>query len=594
VSRHRLPVEFLDTLAAGAGSTAITRYLWETELSRRLLLIAALFDHSDVPGVLTPLPPAADAWSVLERAQEKDRAAVDAVLQHPHVGSALAYALRRQRGGATSDLPAWVDLGAVHVLALVAAARAGLEWSTRVPVRRGTVMLPTLGMARFPGTDPATCVDARTAAGTIHLLGPGREVVVPPDPTDDTDGWWCLRRLEVAGDNLMLNVWLDDLDWFRDLADPEPPARLDDAAFARWRRLIEEAWTLLCRHHADSAAALAEGVVSVVPLRAEPGWDTRSASNGEAFGSVMVSEPPDAVVLAVSLVHEFQHIKLGALMHLLKLVDDDDGSLYYAPWRDDPRPLGGFLQGIYAFFGIAEFWRQHRLTAAGQDAALAAYEYLYARGQTCEALDSVRDAPALTPTGHRLVARLAGVVDTWLADPVDPEVVRLAGLTAESHRITWRLRHQRPCDADVAALAKAWLASQRPELPSPAELRPAPGLRWSQRIPALARRRVLGTASREGTDDPLVVADRALVAGDIVTATQAYLARLAQAADGSSDEILAWVGLALALSESGAAALRCRPDLVRAVHDEVAMVSGTRADPVRIAAWLAPVVAGAG
>lgn len=82
--------------------------------------------------------------------------------------------------------------------------------------------------------------------------------------------------------------------------------------------------------------------------RAHPGRGQGSTRSG--------SEPPDAETLAVSLIHELQNIKLGALLHLLTLTGDDDGSLYYAPWRDDPGPLGGFLQGIYAFFGITEFW----------------------------------------------------------------------------------------------------------------------------------------------------------------------------------------------------------------------------------------------
>lgn len=593
-TRHRLPVEFLQMLAVGGGSADAVRFLWQTELSRRLLLVFTLFDHCASAGGLAPLPAAADAWAVLSQAHARNRRAVDDLLMHPQVGSAAAYVLRRQRGGTTSDLPSWIDLGTVHVLALIAAARAGLPWSTRLPLRHGTVMLPTLGMALFPTADPASTVEARTEAGVITLSGHGREVEVAEDPAEDTEAWWSLRHVLVGDSNMPLTVWLDDVDPFRELADPEPPARLDPAAFARWRRLLADAWSLLREHHAESAPALAEGVVSVVPLQAVQGWDTRSASNGEAFGAVMVSEPSSAVSLAVALVHEFQHIKLGALMHLLKLVGDDDGTLYYAPWRDDPRPLGGFLQGIYAFFGIAEFWRQRRPVVTGTDAALASYEYLYSRSQTAEALRSVRNAARLTDIGRGLVHRLDSVVESWGADEVEPEITRLARLTADSHRTAWRLRHQRPAEAEAAVLAKAWLANRGPVVPSPPVLRPVGPLRWSQRIPALARQRVLAATPHKGGDDPLAAADRALVNGEVATAANAYLARISRPADGSDDEILAWVGLALALSDSlahsaGATAMRCRPDLVRAVHDEVAAAGGSP-DAMRIAAWLAPVV----
>src|SRR5262249_32731992 len=176
--------------------------------------------------------------------------------------------------------------------------------------------------------------------------------------------------------------------------------RLDATAFNRWHGLLTDAWALLCREHRADAEAMAEGVVSLVPLREEPGWETRSASSGEAFGNIMVSEPPDAVTLAVSLIHEHQHIVLGGLLHLIRLTKEDDGFFFYAPWRDAPRALSGLLQGVCAFLGIARFFRRHRQTVAGTAETLASFEYAYARGQTAEALEIVLAAPALTSEGR--------------------------------------------------------------------------------------------------------------------------------------------------------------------------------------------------
>lgn len=588
---HRLPDEFLDTLARGGGSRQVTRYLWGTERSRRLVLISELFDECDRSGGLAPLPSAEAAWSVLSRAHDADRAAIDALLLHPQVGNAAAYTLRRLLG----DERLWVDLGYLHTLALVAAARAGLTWSTTVPARHNAVMLPTLGMARFPSAGQISTVDARTEAGTIVLSAAGSEVVVGPDPFEDTDSWWHQRHLTVGGD-LRLTVTLDDLDPLRDLAEPVEPARLDDATVGRWRELLHGAWELLCKHHQATAAAMAEGVVALVPLPQEPGTETRSASNGEAFGSVLTSEPPDAVTLAVTLVHEFQHIKLGALMHLLTLSQDDETSLFYAPWRDDPRPLGGLLQGVYAFFGIAEFWRRQRLAVGARDVGPASYEYLYARNQTLEALRSISGAQALTEIGHSVLVGLDSVLTTWLADQVDAEVGRLARLTADSHRTAWRLRHHRVDATSAALLAEAWLNHEPPTVPPPPEVRPTPGTDlWPHRIPTLARIHIRGTRTPETPRNTLATADLNLVRGDVTAAAEAYLTRLAQPADGSDAEIRAWVGLALAASaghgcDGAATTLLRRPDLVRAVHSEATVSSpGRTVDPVAIAAWLAPV-----
>ncbi|GIJ48488.1 HEXXH motif domain-containing protein [Virgisporangium aliadipatigenens] len=604
LARHTLPIEWFDTVAQGRGTPEITRYFWKTERSRRLLLLRTLLDTvTDDPSLAGPLPPVKELAGVFEAAQKAEPEAFLDLLMHPQVGSSMAYVLRRHRGGASGSVPFWVDLGTIHLIALVAAAKCGVDWATQVPGRHGTVMLPGLGMARLTETPAQVVVDASVRGGRIELRHDGRTVDVPPtagsgDDTTRHDGdrWLPLRKVSV-GDDLRLTVWLDDLDPFRDLADPEPPARLAPDAFDRWTGLLGAAWSLLCRDHRHSAEALADGVVSLVPLKPEPGWDTRSASNGEAFGSVLVSEPPDATTLAVSLVHEFQHIKLGALMHLFHLTEEDDGSLYYAPWRDDPRPLAGLLQGIYAFFGIAEFWRRHRLSVTGRDRLLAEFDYLYARGQTVEALRSVRRAPALTGKGRAVIDGLERSAADWAADQTDPEVVRLTTLTADCHRVGWRLRHFVADPADVTALTRAWLAREPATAIAPAISAPHPVLRWAQRIPTFVRRRLFDDDGLSGSASPLAAADRYLVMGEPFAARAAYLEWIDAGPEDADDSILAWTGLALALGRTGADraadALAQRPDLVRSVYGAL-RASGVAADPVAVAGWLAPVLSDSG
>ncbi len=53
-------------------------------------------------------------------------------------------------------------------------------------------------------------------------------------------------------------------------------------------------------------------------------------------------------------------------MHLVPLVRYDRTETYYAPWRPDPRPAHGLLQGAYAYLGVTEFWqRQHPYEDSG-------------------------------------------------------------------------------------------------------------------------------------------------------------------------------------------------------------------------------------
>lgn len=582
---HRIPGTHFDALCAGLGDRDVIRELWRTQRSRRLLLINAVVGAAVAePALLGPLPPASAAWDALVAAEASAPAEFATVLLHPLVGSWAAYALRRHRGRADSDTPLWIDFGVLHAVALVAAARAGLGWQTLVPARTGHVMLPGLGLATFEDLpSSASFVQAKTEDGEIRLCHGGREVTVSAHTLGDHPGWWSLRRL-TAGTGPTLSVLLDDLDPFRDLADPVEPDRLDDTTVARWAGLLEGAWALLCRYHRATAEAMADGVVSLVPLPVGDGWETRSASTGEAFGSVMVSPPSDAQTLAVSLVHEFQHIKLGGLMHLGPLSDDGDGEVYYAPWRDDPRPLGGLIQGLYAFVGIAAFWRDHRQTVETGDRRAADFEYAYARTQVAEALRIVSRSGGLTAWGDRLVQGLTDRVRPWLAERLPADAVRAAAVVADHHRAGWRIRHIRPPPADVEALVRAWSGSRAaPELVAGGEVVPDRERRWSRGMLAWVRRRI-SMPEAPLTDRlralGLTEAEVALVDGEAAVAAAAFRARIA----ANVEDVDAWVGLGLAAGSRSA--LDHRPELVRAVYRRLAVDGGRLPDPVLLAEWV--------
>ena len=607
VTRHRLSADSFAVLARGDGSAKITHDFRVTEESRRLLLLSTLLNEiAERPGVLGPLAPVDAVMEFLAEAQRTAPNAIRDLLMDPGVGSGCAYALRRLLGGATSPAPLFLDLGVVHAIALATAARAGLAWSTRLPLRDGHVMVHTYGLARFPDAGPESVVEASTDGGLIRFHDGRQELIVPADGSDhDQDsgpGWWALRRVETGGE-LCLRVLLDDLDPLRDLGDPVPPARLDQASFSQWQQLIEDSWSILCRDYPADAAAMADGITSIVPLKHLPGWDTRSASNGEAFGSVMVSEPPDAVTMAVSLIHEYQHIKLGALLHLIRLTEPDDGSLYYAPWRDDPRPLGGLIQGIYAFFGIARFWRTRIRKVSGDEREIAAFEYSYALRQTAESVHIGLTAPGLTEAGRELLEGLRAQVEEWQAKPaeaVGAQIERLARITADSHRIGWQLRHFRPRDEEISALTRLL---EQPELSSvdavaSALISPHPELRWRQRIPAVARHQATtGGAATPTSSDPVAVGENALLAQDAQAAREAFTGALRRLGPDpiSDDETRAWAGLAISLAAEGdslaAEVLHRRPDLVRAVYAATAAHRATT--PVEVARRLAPVLAAA-
>jgi HEXXH motif-containing protein len=590
-TRLRLSESAFQELAHGGGSPAVVAALWDGQWSRRLVMLLAFHHAASVdPTLFGPLPPVAAAWQALEDAQQAAPAEITALIMHPQVGNWLAYALRRRRGGAQSPAPIHIDFGQFNTLALAAAALAGQPFSTVVPLRDGRVMVPRLGMAHFAGAAPWDVAEAGTEDGRIWFRRGGEQVDVPSDG-GDAAGWWSLPQVTV-GESPALTVWLDHLDPMRDLADPVPPAPLSPAELARWTELLDGAWAILTRDHAGLAAALAVGVTSLVPLPSGDGWDTRSASTGEAFGAIMCSPPPDAETLAVSLGHEFMHIKLGGLMHLVPLTQTAGVPSLYAPWRDDPRPPGGLLQGVYAFFGIAAFWRQ-QCRAVPSDNRLHDFEYAYARMQTAEALEIARNAGGLTERGFAFTDGLAQELAAWSGDDIDEEAAALARLVADGHRAGWRIRHCRPEAADIDALAGLWPDKATAALHlGPSTVLPDPEMRhWSPGRLGLARRRLLApdryhdTRAEDWAAD-LTDADLALFAGDADTAVKGFAEQLI--ADPEAVDAWTGLGLASAIASPGPAAraLLERPEVVLAVHRRLVAGPGESPAPRDLADWV--------
>ncbi|MEU3743729.1 MULTISPECIES: HEXXH motif domain-containing protein [Streptomyces] len=623
---HLVPSAHFDALAAGRGDAGTIRFLRTTEYSRRLLLLRALLDGvAETPGALGPLPDVDSVWDTLSAAQERSPEVFGELLLHPQVGVWLGHGLRRLRRTAWGDGPLWTDLGHVFTVCAVAALRTGLPLRTTVPLRDGGVMFPTLGLARLPdrprwGTaevvveagrlrvDPhGACVGPPDRTGTPGPPGPPGPLLCTGPPGDDVPGWQGPHRLHARVAGRPVGVWLDDIDPYRDLSEPLPAHRLSPDETARWRERFGLALGLLEDSDPEAAVALAEGLRSVTPVRSTSAWTVLSASSGDAFGGLLTSLPPDPVTFAVTLVHEFQHTKLGALLHLLTLERDDGAERHHAPWRDDPRPLSGLLQGAYAFLGITDFWSRRLDRAPAAERASAEFEFALGLRQTREAVETLGADPALTAHGRRFVRGMAARLPAWTADRrVRPGIDVMAAFSATDHRTEWRIRHLVPAPDAVRALARAFVTG------APADLRGAgstvvPDLtaRWSHARTRLIRQ-VLGTpepgtppfgTSGTSADPPAPsasasasasAAERALVAGD-PAAADAYARLVAE--DPEAPE--AWTGLvlALALAEPATRPLLRRPELPRAVHRELRVI-GTTADPRRLARWLAAGITG--
>ncbi|MFF4363982.1 HEXXH motif domain-containing protein [Streptomyces sp. NPDC001604] len=592
---HQLSVSVLRSLLATTEDDTAVAVLLDVEYSRRLLLMRGILDscagtpEAETAGV-------EEAWRLLESVEKRAPEAVRAVLLDPQVGLWAAALLRRlsraERDESAQDVPLWVELGFLAQFAATVSIMAGAPFRVRVPVRDSAVFLPCLGRARLDTAEPWGTAEVRAQDGVVSIVGAGTAVTLPEDPERDAPGWQGLRRLRATADGLTLTLAIDDLGPYSAVSGLAASRRLAPEQFADWERWISAMWPLLVADHRADARALSAGLLSLVPLPHRERLRGRTASSSDAFGCVLLTEPDqDTAVLpaqlGVALIHEFRHTLLNGLIFLAPLFEDC-ADLFYAPWRDDPRPLGGLVHGAYAFSGVARYWR-----ARGEE-GLAGFEFALLRDALDQVLTTLRDHPLLTPLGRRLCEALSEQTAHWSAEPVGQHEHNLARLASAHHQATWRAHHLHTPKTYAQALAQAWQHGGAPLRPVPEpELRTDPGACRLDTLALLSRLSLVDPAeyARLLTDpDPAAqipgaaAADLALVAGDAQTAVKLYAEELALPGARPA----AWAGLGLALTETGeeaaGAALTNSPELAVAVS----RLLPEPPDPVALAQWLAP------
>ncbi len=200
-------------------------------------------------------------------------------------------------------------------------------------------------------TIAAALVTVRTPDGQFRLSRPDLLAGRPGGQDAESACWQPVRRLIAPG----ISVTLEDTDPYRDCHQWAAAPRLTDAELASWQRGFREAWAEIRRVHSAWAPGLAAGLSTVTPLSPAPAGRDVSATARQAFGAVAAALPDDHCTLALLLIHEFQHVKLGAVLDMYDLYDAADNRLFHAPWRDDMRPLEGLLQGTYAHIAVTDY-----------------------------------------------------------------------------------------------------------------------------------------------------------------------------------------------------------------------------------------------
>ncbi|MFB7612768.1 FxsB family cyclophane-forming radical SAM/SPASM peptide maturase [Kitasatospora sp. NPDC056181] len=383
----------LGQLARGHGDADTVRALVRSQLALTRAMLAAVRGTSGLRS--------SAAWDLLTDLDAAAPAALDTVLGHPY---ARAWAARRLGGDPGAGL------GRLAELAGAAAVRAGRGDAVAVPVREGALHLPTLGRLTLAGGGEALVTGTgdgftvRTAGGEVLTLGAGHR-----DPR-----WEPVRLVRPAGG---WTLALEDTDPQRDSHQWPVGDRLDEAELHAWTGALREAVELLDRDLPAYAQGLRTGLTTVTPLRPGPSGRDVSAAARQAFGAVGIARPATAPTLALLLAHEFQHVKLGAVLDLLDLYDPADTAQYDAPWRPDPRPIEGLLQGTYAHLAVTAFWGTRTAIYDGLPGTAAEHaraQFALWRGYTAEAVERLAGSGSLTPVGLRFADGMRETVGPWL------------------------------------------------------------------------------------------------------------------------------------------------------------------------------------
>lgn len=586
ITTHSLSAEAFEALADGAGDSVVVGELRGAQLSKNLMLLRLIAKAAEETAT-----PASEAflagYRLLETAQDADPRAVATLLSLPHIGSWAHDCVAGMDKGAAPDF------GYLAAVAVAAAVPLGIPFDLDVPVRDGRLPLPGLGC--LCGLGQGEWIRLRSDGTYLQV---GRDInlacagLVAADGEGDSRGavqphWQGSPLVRASAGGQTWEVLLEIADSHLDRYTLPMLTALTGADVTHWRQLIQSAWELLVGHHHWVAGPIARGVPVIVPL--EPRTDLDSATSPAAFGAVATSVPPSAESMAETLVHEFQHTKLCGLMDMLPLIEPTS-ERGYAPWREDPRPIGGILQGAYAFAGIVRFWDVQRRLKTARDEILRA-SVLYERWRQAIELTTgtLLESGLLTAAGIEFVTALRERGRCVESPPVSAEAVEIASEVALDNLLTWQLRHTALDAAAVAALAAAYRQGE-----SPGGM-VAPAVRFDddiRKVDSVVRSRLLNMRFQEparyrqvstAVTAELGAADALLIGGKTDAAVAAYREQLSAGPDPA-----AWIGLALAVNRlptmSSSQVFATRLPLLFEVHACLADQE-IHANPLELAAW---------
>lgn len=575
-----------DAIASGFGDAISIGALKRGHLSRWILTLGSIIDA-------VGLEPLETALELLADAEEANPMAYGEVVTNPLIFAWAWTCLDGTYRPGASDIPRLVER--INSVAAAAAIKCGVDFSIQVPVVAGRCVIPMVGCALVGEVDVAV---VEQAGGRLEVRTDDVLISTEKRSAD----WQPIRSIKLSHNGYDLDVQIDDVDDFRHYWSPDKCSEyLTDDEFAKWSAALEEAWEIVVEHYVDYAPGIAATIGTIVPLvhsRYILLWSWHHAP-----GALGVTDPQDVHWLAFSLINGAQLVKLQLLQELVPVHHAmHDEYRFFAPWFVAPQSLREIFEGIYAHPAVATYWNKQRELLVDRMAHVdAELQFSRWRDRSLHSVDELRRSGDVTNWGHKVLDFVESSMRKMQVECfVDPAVRRRARLMESDFFISWRLRNLAPDHEIVQRLAKAWIAG----VSCPSGLQVREMIRSGAPMKGFPARRVLATYK-------LAYPER----WQALTVDEEELKRLAPDAtpgdvasiDGDRDGAIEYFTSAISLDPddrepwSGLAALHAhlpdpvsqslyrRPEIIRAVHVELAHEHNWVADPLELASWLSPI-----
>lgn len=373
VARHRMSSIGFTALGSGQGSESAVAVLKAAQLSRARVRL----------GRLARTLQAEPSWALVQEFDAADRDLLNRVLTDPFLMPA---------NGTGARGPA----GTLARIALSCAALSSGSSEVDLFVDEDVLSLPEVGTLPVPAGPIHVTVDE---ASGITVNGAAAKAV----------------RHDVRMGPVRIRI--EDRDPARDRFGHPVTGPLSAAELDAWRDGLDDAAVVLAKRHPEALAEMAECLTTIVPLQPQAGRQ-RSATARSAFGALGIALPQTTrnetgEALACLLLHEFQHLKLGAVLDMFRLFDKTDTTGYTVAWRPGPRPLEAVLQGVYAHITVVEYWRRRALATRSPDSDGYVQRAADLANQVREALTQITTSPGLEPLGRQWVADMAATAAGW-------------------------------------------------------------------------------------------------------------------------------------------------------------------------------------